>query len=76
MRLRHVELGYDIPQAILQKVRFTDTRIFVSGQNLLTFTRYTGLDPDVMGNGLYERGVDNGDYPANRTISAGIQFGF
>lgn len=76
VRLRQVELGYDIPQAILQKVRFTDTRIFVSGQNLLTFTRYTGLDPDVLGNGLYERGVDNGDYPANRTISAGIQFGF
>ncbi|MGV3642128.1 MAG: SusC/RagA family TonB-linked outer membrane protein, partial [Adhaeribacter sp.] len=76
LRLRNVELGYQVPKQVLDKLRFTDTRLFVSGQNLLTLTRYSGLDPDVVGNGLYERGVDNGDYPPNRVISAGIQFGF
>ena len=53
-----------------------DTRVFVSGQNLFTFTAYKGLDPDITGVNIFERGLDNGQYPALRIISAGIRFGF
>lgn len=81
VRLRNVELGYSLPKALLSKVGFTQARVFVSGQNLLTFTGYTGLDPDVVGNPdpaiqLLERGHDAGNYPASRIISFGIQCGF
>ncbi|GAA0560392.1 TonB-dependent receptor [Chitinophaga japonensis] len=79
VRLRNVELGYTLPKAFLQRVGFTQARVYVSGQNLLTFTGYTGLDPDVVGNPdqqLLERGHDTGNYPASRIISFGIQCGF
>jgi len=76
VRLRNIELGYSIPKNYLGKVGFTSTRIFISGQNLLTLTKYTGLDPDITGVNIFERGLDNGQYPALRILSAGINFGF
>lgn len=76
LRLRNVELGYTIPKGALNRVGFTSARVFVSGQNLLTFTNYSGLDPDITGVNIFERGLDNGQYPALRILSAGINFGF
>lgn len=76
LRLRNIELGYTIPKATLSRAGFTSTRIFISGQNLLTITKYTGLDPDITGVNIFERGLDNGQYPALRILSAGINFGF
>jgi TonB-linked SusC/RagA family outer membrane protein len=76
LRLRNVELGYTVPKGILGQAGFTSARIFVSGQNLLTFTNYSGLDPDITGVNIFERGLDNGQYPALRILSAGINFGF
>lgn len=81
VRLRNVELGYTLPKTLLGRIGFSHARVYVSGQNLLTFTGYTGLDPDVVGNPdpaiqLLERGHDAGNYPASRIISFGIQCGF
>ncbi len=76
LRLRNVEVGYNLPKGALSRAGFTNTRIFVSGQNLLTITNYTGLDPDITGVNIFERGLDNGQYPALRILSAGINFGF
>ncbi len=76
LKLRDVEFGYAIPESILKTYGFTNVKVYVSGQNLFTITKYTGLDPDIVGNGLLERGVDNGNYPATRLISVGLQAGF
>lgn len=77
LRLRNVELGYSLPKSFLSKIHLTDSRIFVSGQNLLTFTKYKGLDPDVVGANInLEPGVDNGNYPSSRIISFGLNIGF
>ncbi|MDQ6610005.1 MAG: TonB-dependent receptor [Bacteroidota bacterium] len=77
LRLRNVELGYTLPKSWLNKIHLTDSRIFVSGQNLHTFTKYKGLDPDVVGaNVNLEPGVDNGNYPSSRIISVGLNIGF
>lgn len=76
LRLRNVEFGYRLPAAVLERIHFLNARIYVSGQNLITFTKYSGLDPDVVGNGLYERGLDNGNWPASRVISFGLQCEF
>lgn len=76
LRLRNVEIGYNIPRTTLSKAGFSSARVFVSGQNLLTFTKYKGLDPDITGVNIFERGLDNGQYPAMRILSAGINFGF
>lgn len=75
-RLRNVEISYSVPPAVLGKIGFQTARIYVSGQNLLTFTKYSGLDPDVVGTNFFERTVDAGNYPASRMFSLGLQCGF
>jgi TonB-linked SusC/RagA family outer membrane protein len=76
LRLRNIELAYTFGKSDLTRLGFHNIRIFVSGQNLLTITDYKGLDPDITGVNIFERGLDNGQYPALRIISAGVNFGF
>ena len=76
LRLRNIEIAYSFTKSVLNRVRMRDARIFISGQNLITFTKYKGLDPDIVGVNIFERGLDNGQYPALRIIAAGIRFGF
>jgi TonB-linked SusC/RagA family outer membrane protein len=47
LRLKTVTLGYNLPAKLMKKIRFTNVKVFVSAQNLLTLTNYTGLDPEV-----------------------------
>lgn len=76
MRIRNLELAYQIPKSVNQRLKIDNARVFLSGQNLLTLTRYKGLDPDITGNGLLQPGVDNGNWPPSRIFSLGIGFGF
>jgi TonB-linked SusC/RagA family outer membrane protein len=75
-RIRNLELGYTLSKTLTSKLHIDNARIFVSGQNLLTVTKYTGQDPDVTGNGIFQRGVDAGNWPSNRIFSIGINCGF
>ena len=76
VRIRNVELGYQLPRNTLLKAGISNARVFISGQNLVTFTGYKGLDPDVAGNGILQRGFDSGNWPPSRVLSGGIQFDF
>jgi TonB-linked SusC/RagA family outer membrane protein len=77
LRLRNVELSYSLPESITKKISLGSARVYVSAQNLLTFTKYQGLDPDVVGaNFNLEPGVDLGGYPQSRIISLGVNLGF
>jgi len=76
LRVRNLELGYAVPKNILSKVGFANARVYISGQNLLTITKYKGLDPDVQGTGIISRGFDAGNWPSSRIISFGIQADF
>lgn len=77
LRLRNVELGYSFPAKLISKANISSARLYVSGQNLFTITKYSGLDPDVVGaNPNLEPGVDNGNYPSSRIISFGLSVGF
>jgi hypothetical protein len=77
-RVKSVVLGYRIPANILSKLKVDNARIYVSGQNLLTFTNYDGYDPEV--NATYTGRVNLGhDFytpPQARTITFGVNFGF
>jgi TonB-linked SusC/RagA family outer membrane protein len=46
IRLKNLSLAYQLPSNLLNKIRVTNIRIFIQGQNLLTFTRYQGMDPE------------------------------
>jgi TonB-linked SusC/RagA family outer membrane protein len=77
LRIRNVELGYNLPEGILNRNQILNMKIFLSGQNLFTFTGYSGLDPDVVGANInLEPGVDNGNYPSSRIVSIGLNVGF
>jgi hypothetical protein len=76
VRVRNMEIAYSLPKATLSRVNFSNARIFVSGQNLLTFTKYKGMDPDVQGTGIISRGFDAGNWPSSRIISFGITADF
>ncbi|MDD2821340.1 MAG: TonB-dependent receptor, partial [Flavobacterium sp.] len=75
LRLQSLEIGYEIPMptnSVIQKAK-----VFVNGQNLLTFTKYTGADPDFNSNdGLISRGYDGGSFPNPRTVSLGVEVNF
>lgn len=70
LRLKNVTLGYTLPASLLKKAYIGNLRIYMSAQNLLTLTNYSGFDPEVQG------GVDNSNYPLTRTISFGIDIKF
>lgn len=77
LRLKTLQLGYNLPQNWLKKVRFDKMKIYITGQNLLTFTKYSGLDPEI-GNvgGSLEIGIDRGFYPQARTVMGGVSLTF
>ncbi len=75
-RMRNAEIGYTLKKEVLSKIGFNSVRFYVSGQNLFTITSYKGLDPDVTGNGILERGFDAGNWPSSRRVSFGIQGDF
>lgn len=81
LRLKNLSIGYTIPTAVLNKLTnsvVSKVRIYVSSSNLLTFTKYTGYDPEVSskyGN-LLTNGIDYGQYPQARTIMVGVNLGF
>lgn len=78
LRLKNLSLGYTIPESITSKVKIKNLRIYVSGQNLLTWTNYTGFDPEVSKNGqnALNSGIDNGVYPNSKTILGGVSLSF
>lgn len=71
-RIKTLQLGYTIPNDVLQKVGLNRARVYVSGNNLLTFTQYEGFDPEIGAGG----GVDRGLYPQARFFLVGLSAGF
>lgn len=73
LRIRNVVLGYSLPASLLDKTKaFKSIRLYVSAQNLFTFTDYSGFDPEVGSTNPLRAGIDDGVYPMPRTISFGL----
>ena len=80
IRIKNITLGYTFPKSMLSKVKIENVRVYANIQNLYTFTRYTGYDPEVGAStqdstGL-TFGVDNGRYPSPLTCSFGLNITF
>lgn len=77
-RLKNISLGYNIPKSLLSKIRIENLRVYVSAQNPVTWTDYTGYDPEVSLNGqsLINKGVDSGVYPNNKSYQVGLSLSF
>lgn len=79
LRLKSITLGYSIKSAFLTKSNISQLRVYLTGQNLYTFTNYSGVDPEVSWGGqnnALSAGADYGGYPASKTILMGLNLNF
>jgi len=81
-RLKNLQIGYSISPEVLKILKFTAARIYFSGTNLWTFTKYSGLDPEMSvndnskGEGDSAAGIDWGTYPSAKSFNVGINLTF
>ena len=76
VRLKTAQLGYTLPAKWMKVVFIKNFRVYVAGENLLTFTKYEGFDPEMASDGYTTIGVDRGIYPQARTITLGASITF
>lgn len=79
LRLRTATLGYSLPTAMIKKAKLSSAHLYVSGYNLMTFTKYTGWDPEVNADDIVTNialGYDFYTAPQPKTILVGVKLGF
>ncbi len=73
LRFKQVQIGYTLPNEAISKIGAQKLRLFITGENLLTLTDYTGFDPEIGGNVM---GIDKGYYPQARSFMFGLNLQF
>lgn len=79
LRLNNLTIGYTLPKHLLDKAHITNFRVYVTGQNLLTITPYSGFTPELLPTGdrpTLNAGIELGSYPTVRTFAFGVNVGF
>lgn len=79
LRLRNIQLTYNLPVKKLHWKWINDIQVYASGQNLLTFTKYSWWDPEVNsfgGSSSTSQGIDFNSYPSSKSYTFGVRFGF
>ena len=81
LKLRSASFGYTLPKAFLSKVKLSNARFYVSGNNLLIFTKYPGSDPEVSSNGNSTagnsaQGIERNSVGNGRAFTAGLSVKF
>lgn len=76
IKIKNLQLGYTLPSVnVLQKRNISKIRIYAQVKNALTFTKYSGFDPEISG-GIFDTGVDRGFYPQARSWAVGLDIKF
>ncbi len=75
LRLRLISLGYTLPKDVMQRIGLTNLRVYLTAQNPLTITNYSGYDPEIGGN-VTTRGLDRQRYPVTAIYSVGLKLDF
>jgi TonB-dependent starch-binding outer membrane protein SusC len=75
MRVKNVTLGYTLPSKWARKALISSLRLYVAAENLFTFTKYEGFDPEISSGGT-SLGIDRGVYPQARTYTFGVNLNF
>jgi TonB-dependent starch-binding outer membrane protein SusC len=78
LRIQNISVGYNLPARWISKAKMTSARLYVSAQNIYTFTDYSGYDPEIgsFNKNVLSQNVDNGHYPNPRTITVGANIEF
>lgn len=75
-RINNVTLGYTLPRNFLSKYKIQNLRVYVTSQNLATFTGYSGFTPEIVSSSTLEAGIEQKIYPSTRTFAFGVNLGF
>jgi TonB-dependent starch-binding outer membrane protein SusC len=75
-RIRQLQIGYTLPQSLMDRVKIRKARIYVSLDDFFTFTKYPGVDPEGGSNDQNSIGIDRGGYPIPRKVIMGLSFNF
>lgn len=76
VRLKNIQLGYRLPDNFLKRIGASAWRFYVSAENLITFTNYSGADPEIGAMSSFDIGIDRGIYPQARTFRLGTSITF
>jgi hypothetical protein len=78
LRIQNVTVGYNLPAKWARTVKMSRLRVYASGQNLYTFTKYSGYDPEIgsFNGGVTSMNIDYGHYPNPRTLTIGANVEF
>jgi hypothetical protein len=76
LRLRNVTIGYNLPSKLAKTLKVSNCRLYLTGENLITLTNYSGFDPEVAGNRALLPGLDGLSYPRSRTFTFGLNVKF
>ncbi len=78
LRLKNITLGYTVPRALTRKLTIERLRFYVQAENLVTWTKYWGFDPEIASgpDGIKSLGIDRGVYPQARTFTVGVNVSF
>ena len=76
VRFKNITLSYNVPKTLIEKFKLTSVKLRLVGENLITFTNYSGFDPEVTNGSSISPGTDTGIYPASKSISAGLSITF
>ena len=79
LRFRNITLSYSLPQSLINRMKLSNARLYVSGQNLITITNYSGFDPESQNTGggrIPSLGVDYLTQPQARVVTFGLNVGF
>ncbi|MDH5826632.1 SusC/RagA family TonB-linked outer membrane protein [Sphingobacterium faecium] len=76
IRLKSLQFGYTIPKQLLATTGISNLNVYLSAQNLLTWSKYQGFDPEVTSGSNVQIGTDSGIYPASRSLTLGLSLTF
>jgi TonB-linked SusC/RagA family outer membrane protein len=76
LRLRNIQVGYNFSEIALNKFKIQNFRVYLSGTNVFTWTKYSGYTPEIGGGSVIGTGYDGGLYPVARTFNVGISASF
>jgi hypothetical protein len=76
VRLKNIQLGYNIPLSVSERIGADRLRVYVAANNLFTLTEYRGFDPDIGSGSPLVSGIDYGFYPQARTYMVGLNLNF
>jgi TonB-linked SusC/RagA family outer membrane protein len=74
-KIKQIQLGYTLPESLLNKIAVSHVRVYCSLDDFFTFTSYPGFDPETVGSGV-SMGVDKGSYPTSKKIVFGVNITF